>query len=80
MDVQKKDTIDSPAVFVHPVRSCFQSGPCWEAKVSWNIQGWPHNDSKRSIQTYMSHEKYPGWLGYKGHYTTQLFRDYNKPL
>ena len=27
-----------------------------------------------------SHEKNPGWLGYIGDYTTQLLRDYNKPL
>ena len=25
-------------------------------------------------------EKIPGWLGYIGDYTTQLYRDYNKPL
>ena len=24
--------------------------------------------------------KKPGWLGYIGDYTTQLYRDYNKPL
>ena len=29
---------------------------------------------------YMSHEKNPGWLGYIGDYTTQLYRDYNRPL
>ena len=29
----------------------------------------------------VSHEKRaPGWLGYIGDYTTQLYRDYNKPL
>ena len=28
----------------------------------------------------MSNEKNPGWLGYIGDYTTQLYRDYNKPL
>ena len=29
----------------------------------------------------MSHEKRaPGWLGDIGDYTTQLYRDYNKPL
>ena len=28
----------------------------------------------------MSHEKNPGWLGYIGDYTTQLYRDCNKPL
>ena len=29
---------------------------------------------------YLSNEKNPGWLGYKGDYTTQLYRDYKKPL
>ena len=29
---------------------------------------------------HMSHEKNPGWLGYIGDYTTQIYRDYNKPL
>ena len=28
----------------------------------------------------MSNEKNLGWLGYIGDYTTQLYRDYNKPL
>ncbi len=28
----------------------------------------------------MSNETYPGWLGYIGDYTTQLYKDYNKPL
>ena len=28
----------------------------------------------------MSNEKNLGWLGYTGDYTTQLYRDYNKPL
>ena len=29
---------------------------------------------------HLSQEKNPGWLGYIGDYTTQLYRDYNKPL
>ena len=29
---------------------------------------------------HLSNEKNPGWLGYVGDYTTQLYRDYNKPL
>ena len=28
----------------------------------------------------VSNEKNPGWLRYIGDYTTQLYRDYNKPL
>ena len=32
-------------------------------------------------ETYLSNEKRaPGWLGYIGDDTTQLYRDYNKPL
>ena len=31
-------------------------------------------------KTYMSNEKNPGCLGYIGDYTTQLYRDCNKPL
>ena len=27
----------------------------------------------------MSNQKSPDWLGYIGAYTTQLYRDYNKP-
>ena len=27
-----------------------------------------------------SHEKSPGWLGYIGNYTTQLYMDSNEPL
>ena len=30
--------------------------------------------------TQVSNEKNLGWLGYIGDYTTQLYRDYNKPL
>ena len=29
---------------------------------------------------HLSNEKNLGWLGYIGDYTTQLYRDYNKPL
>ena len=29
---------------------------------------------------YMSNEQNPGWLGYIGDYTTQLYRDSKKPL
>ena len=28
----------------------------------------------------LGNEKKPGWLGYIGDYTTQVYRDYNKPL
>ena len=28
----------------------------------------------------LSHEKNPGWLGFIGDYTIQLYGDYNKPL
>ena len=29
---------------------------------------------------HMSNKKSPGWLGYTGDYTIQLYRDYDKPL
>ena len=29
---------------------------------------------------FLSHEKNPGWLGYIGDYTIQLYGGYNKPL
>ena len=29
---------------------------------------------------HLSNEKNPGWLVYIGGYTTQLYRDYNRPL
>ena len=28
----------------------------------------------------LSNEQNPGWLGYIGGYTTQLYRDYNKTI
>ncbi len=33
-----------------------------------------------SFFSQLSNEKDLGWLGYIGNYTTQLYRDYNKPL
>ena len=35
---------------------------------------------KFALQQHLSNEQNPGWLGYTGDYTTQLDRDYNKPL
>ena len=37
--------------------------------------------SNPNFQEDLSHQKWaPGWLGYIGHYTTQVYREYNKPL
>ena len=36
--------------------------------------------TKAKLEIYLSNEKNLGWLGYVGDYTTQLYRDYNKPL
>ena len=36
--------------------------------------------SSEILATQLSNEKNLGWLGYIGDYTTQLYRDYNKPL
>ena len=43
---------------------------CWSLVVGV-CPGWWNN---------LSNERNPGWLGYIGDYTTQLYRDYNKPL
>ena len=40
----------------------------------------PIQSSQQKPLKDMSHEKTTGWLGYIGDYTTQLYRDYNKPL
>ena len=32
------------------------------------------------FQIYLSNEKNLRWLGYIGDYTTQIYRDYNRPL
>ena len=34
----------------------------------------------QQYSNHLSHEKNPGWLGYIGDYTAQLYGDYNKPL
>ena len=47
------------------------------------INGTPEVRRNKNCQNnkhQVSNEKYPGWLGYIGDYTTQLYRDYNKPL
>ena len=35
---------------------------------------------KNGLNSHLSNEKNLGWLGYIRDYTTQLYRDYNKPL
>ena len=37
-------------------------------------------DTQWDWYIYLSNEKNPGWLFDIGDYTTQLYRDYNKPL
>ena len=50
---------------------------------------WYHPSERRTANPWqaifttlphLSNEKNPGCLGYRGDYTTQLYRDYNKPL
>ena len=38
------------------------------------------NGCTKAVYFHISQEKNPGWLGYIGDYTTQLYGDYNKPL
>ena len=45
----------------------------------------PENDAfenllSQGIEFQVSNEKSPGWLGCIRDYTTQVYRDYNKPL
>ena len=40
----------------------------------------PNLESSFTKAAHVSNEKKPGWLGYIRDYTTQLYRDYNKPL
>ena len=49
--------------------------------LGWNIfENVQTNLELYSKDPYLSNGKNPGWLGYIGDYTTQLYRDYNKPL
>ena len=41
------------------------------------LRGWI---LKKMEEAHLSNENNPGCLGYIGDYTTQLYRDYNKPL
>ena len=66
----------SAAVQQHLATGKARIGPCPK---------WPQKHgpvvSRNRIGLYMSNEKNLGWLGYIGDYvTTQLCRDYNKPL
>ena len=55
---------------------------------NWNHrpQGWQFMGFFFSLKNvelvgkHMSHEKHPGWLGFIGDYTIQLYGDYNKLL
>ena len=61
--------------FVRPSRWMEVVNSCWfvfSHDCTWSLYN--------PIYIYMSNEKNPGWLGFIGGYTTQLYRDYNKPL
>ncbi len=53
--------------------------PSWEWKNNGGSFYTPVNQQS-NWNSQLSNEKNPGWLGYIGDYTTQLYRDYNKPL
>ena len=44
------------------------------------VLGLSHKEAAPLDSRVRSNEKNPGWLGYIGGYTTQLYRDYNRPL
>ena len=54
-----------------------------EKRTSWNFLKctFRRTPVKKTCSAQMSHEKSPGWLGYIGDYTTQLYRAlFPKPL
>jgi len=52
----------------------------WEPSFSNEQRRLPAVAHSKYVEQNLSNETYPGWLGYKGDYTTQVFRDYDKPL
>ena len=46
----------------------------------WRLPISDHHCREEDVGSYLSNEKNPGCLGYRGDYTTQLYRDFNKPL
>ena len=60
------------------ILSCSRMKRSFVATVSWNWNTEGFVTWTWKIQ--LSNEKSPGCLGYTGDYTTQLYRDYNKPL
>ena len=52
----------------------FHGHVCFAGVVTFTVQATEFSEN------HLSHEKNPGWLGYIGDYTTQLYRDYNKLL
>ncbi len=54
----------------------FRSSLGWSNPAIWCDLEWFGN---RKCPNLVSNEKNPGWFGYIGDYTIQLYRDYNKP-
>ena len=54
---------------------CFFSFGCGKSSCSMGGSTFP---SCLGVMTHMSHEKKPGWLGYIGDYTAQLYGEYQK--
>ena len=42
--------------------------------------GWVDINQKNDLKNRWAMKKEPGWLGYIGDFTTQVYRDYIKPL
>ncbi len=70
MQLQRQNT-----KMVLTTNGCFQNMHIFLAQLVTT-----HHNLKTLCECHMSNEKNPGWLGYIGDYTTQLYRDYNTPL
>ena len=58
---------------------CQANGWAIHIQQELSLSPWGINKLMRKKRE-VSNEKNPGWLGYVGDYTTQLYRDYNEPL
>ena len=55
-------------------------GRAWKPSQARKPREVGGEQQKKRWKCQVSNEKNPGWLGYVGDSTTQLYRDYNKPL
>ena len=62
------------------VKDSLPRGKIWSTWTSWECVASTTKSISPPSSTNMSHEKKPGWLGFIGDYTIQLYGDYNELL